>query len=185
MLLARGSTPATTIEQAAISAEVRATLRRWRAAAPDMPHVLIGGLARSFHARPQYTEDIDLLFARELPASVPGFRQHMPTSLIDEVTGVVLDLHSARSIGISRRMADLIMTTAVVRDGLSCASLQAMIALRLHGARNPRCRLQYEQDVIDMISWCPKLLPGDLSGWPLDRRQRRMLARLHAIARLK
>ena len=63
------------------------------------------------------------------------------------------------------------MATANRRDGLAIASREAMIALSLHGASDPRWRAQRLADVVAMLAECDV----DLTGWELNDQQLEML----------
>src|SRR5712672_1162308 len=77
-----------------MSPEVVAALRDWvrstkSAASGQAAGVVIGGLGLSYHCKPRYTQDIDLLFLEpsNVPDAVGGFSrigsgfQHNPTGI--------------------------------------------------------------------------------------------------------
>lgn len=118
---------------------MRATLNGWGNVAGQSGYVLIGCLAYAFHARPRYTDDVDVLFLDDsrIPVPVAGFNRQPSGDFIDNRTGVIVDVHAAILIAGPRKVLDMVIATAIEMDKVRCASLEGMIALKLAAAENP------------------------------------------------
>jgi len=179
----RGSEPARTVAQAAIVPDVRVTLNRWKRAAGHTGYILIGGLAYAFHARPRYTDDVDVLFLDDssIPVSVAGFSRQPSGDFIDDETGVAVNVHTARSIGVPRGIVDKVTDTATIRDGVRYASLAGMVALKLSATDNRKRRLGCLAEILNMISESP-FDPAAMDDWPLSQRKRQRLVALYRVS---
>jgi hypothetical protein len=182
----RWSVPASTLTEAALVREVVTALRDWqRAAPPEFRGVLIGGMARAFYAPPRYTQDVDIAFADEGPTDPPeGFRKHRQGAFEHAKTGVEIEIVTPDAVGLPASLFRAVVDTAVVVDGVSIASLEGLIALKLASAEgNPKRELRDHSDVLEMLEANPTFAEERMADWNLSHEQSRALAKLLAVAR--
>lgn len=154
MVVPLGSVPARTLTESAISPEVLKTMRAWIDAwGGHPPGVLVGGMALSFYSEPRYTQDMDLLFGSndEIPDPPDGFKRHRAGALLDKRTHVEIEFITPDTVGLPEATVRRVIETATEREGLRIASMEALIALKLHAADNPKRRRRDEDDIIRML----------------------------------
>lgn len=186
-LQARGMQPARTLEQAAIVPEVQEALVRWVAKTkPEMRGVLIGGLALSMYAPPRYTQDVDLLYLKDEDIPEPdGFKKLRGHSQIDKKTHVEVETVVPGMIHLPIPLAKRVLETAVSFKGcdIKVASMEAMIALKLHAAvSNVKRKSRDSADIQAIIEHNPTFALSDMQSWNLPVDQRTLLVEIYGIA---
>lgn len=157
--------------------EVGEALAKWlRAASPS--GVLIGGLAVSYYVRPRSTTDVDMLFLSELdiPEEVAGFKHHRKGAFEEKKHQVEIETVTPLSIGLPQQVADRVVQTAELVNGLKIATVEGLVALKLYGLRSAKRRRRDEDDILNLL----RAHTVDMSGWPLDHSAKADLARLSA-----
>jgi hypothetical protein len=149
-----------------MSPDVIAALRDWvrstrSAATGEAAGVVIGGLGLSYHCKPRYTQEIDLLFLEPaaIPYAVRGFTRTATGEFQHDCTQVEVHVAIPLSIEMPNEIADQIIRTANLSNGIRVATASALVAMKLFGLH----RVQDEADVVALI----KTGQVDLSGWPL------------------
>jgi hypothetical protein len=123
--------------------------------------VVIGRLGLSYHCKPSYTQDIDLLCLNPaaIPYAVRGFTRTATGEFRHDRTQVEMHVAIPLSIGVPNEIAEQVIRTANRSNGIRVATASALVAMKLFGPR----RVQDEADVVALI----KTGQVDLSGWPL------------------
>ena len=82
-----------TLFESVMSPEVGIALSDW-VKATDNNYVLVGGMALSFHVKPRYTEDIDILYLNksDVPLKVNRFSKHRNHAFEHKKYGVEVEL---------------------------------------------------------------------------------------------
>ena len=149
-----------------MSPEVIVALREWvrstkSPATGEAAGVVIGGLGLSYHCKPRYTQEIDLLFLEpaDVPHHVRGFTRTATGEFRHDRTQVEVHVAIPLSIEMPNEIADQIIRTATLSNGLRVATASALVALKLFGLR----RVQDDADAVALI----KTGKVDLSRWPL------------------
>jgi hypothetical protein len=149
-----------------MSPEVIVALRDWvrstkSSVTGEAAGVVIGGLGLSYHCKPSYTHDVDLLFLGvvDIPHAVRGFTRTAPGEFRHDRTQVEVHVAIPSSIGMPGEIAEHVIRTAYLSNGIRVATASALVAMKLFGLR----RVQDEADVVVLI----KTGQVDLSGWPL------------------
>ena len=136
-------------------------------------YVLIGELAVSYHAKPRYTTDAELLFATEtdLPVRVVGFTRVDERSFQHDESKVVIAMFSPASLELDGELLRKIFATSVKHAGLFIASPEGLIALKL-----------LRQSYSDLASIAALLVRRtiDMSAWQLSITELATLARVQA-----
>jgi hypothetical protein len=186
MVVPRGSVPARTLAESAISPEVLKTMRAWIDAWDGHPPgVLVGGMALSFYSEPRYTQDMDLLFGSngEVPDPPEGFKRHRSGAYLDKKTHVEIEFVTPETVGLPEATARRTIETASERDGLRIASMEALIALKLHAADNAKRRRRDEDDIIRMLQNHPEFDGSSMASWELSEAHLARLRECLEIAR--
>lgn len=154
---------AASLSHVALYPEVQVALLAWSKL--GIKSVLIGGLALSLYAKPRMTEDVDLLFLHDedVPNAVPGFKQKSPHTLQEDVTHVMLECVTSRTVPIPQELVERVFKTAIMSEGMLVASREGLIALKLYGADLPKRRLNDLADIARIVT--PE---ADMSGWDLS-----------------
>ena len=183
MVQPRGSHPVASFELAAIVPEVRETLRRWATQNPDRNLILIDDIARAFYAKPRYADSLCFLnTGREpKPTRIRGF-DRVENGYVDRQTGVRVAIVPAAQAGYSDVLVDRVLANAIRREGVLCASLEGMIALKLSRSESPKTGLQQQADIIDLIGFAEGFTATNMNDWPLTNSQERLLAELITVA---
>jgi hypothetical protein len=123
--------------------------------------VLIGGLGLSYHCKPRYTADIDLLFLEpaDIPEAVPGFTPTTACGFRHERTGVEVNIATPPSINVPKEIAEQVFVTAILSNRIHVATPSGLAAIKLFGRR----RVQDDADIVALI----KTRRVNLAGWPL------------------
>jgi hypothetical protein len=152
--------------ESTMSPEVIVALRDWvrstkSVATGEAAGVVIGGLGLSYHCKPSYTQDIDLLFLQlaDIPDHVRGFTRIAPGEFRHDRTQAEVRVATPASIGVPTEIAERVIRTATLSNGIRVATASALVAWTLFGLR----RVKDEADVVALI----KTGQVDLSGWPL------------------
>ena len=151
--------------------DVIVALRDWaKGTAPTKPKstlsrqaagVLIGGLALSYHCKPRYTADIDLLSLQstDVPEAVPGFTPTIGGGFRHDRTPVEVNIATPSSIGVPPEVAEQVFLTATLSNRIRVATPSGLVTIKLFGLR----RVQDDADIVALI----KTRRVDLTGWPL------------------
>lgn len=146
--------PATRLEHASINYEVTKALASWATNARGFEQgVLIGGLAMGFYTRPRETQDVDVLFLSEVavPKTVEGFKRIRKDAFEERVTQVEVEVVTPNSFNppLPHKLAEKVLETSVVHQGLRVASAKGMMALKLFGAGDKK---RYFEDMKDVAA---------------------------------
>src|SRR5271166_114168 len=165
-----------------MSPEVIVALRDWvrstkSAAAREAAGVVIGGLGLSYHCKPRFTQDIDLLFLEpgDIPHHVRGFTRTATGEFRHDRTQVEVHVAIPLSVGVPNEIAEHVIRTANRSNGIRVATASGLVMLKLFNLR----RVQDEADVVALI----KTGHVDLSGWPLAPEEASAFQRLVEIAK--
>jgi hypothetical protein len=149
-----------------MSPEVIVALRDWvrstkSPATGEAAGVVIGGLGLSYHCKPQFTQNIDLLFLQlgDIPHAVRGFTRTSTGEFRHDRTRVEVHVAIPLSIGVPSEIAEHVIRTADLSNGIRVSTASALVSLKLFSLR----RVRDEADVVALI----KTGRVDLSGWPL------------------
>lgn len=171
--------PVGTLLEATFDPALREAIEAYVPFALETRAVLIGTLAFNFYTRPRFATSAEFLVPR-LPTVVQeGFAQSSPGKLVHRVTGAELRFVEPGTFGMRPTIADRIVATAVWHDRLPVASRDAMIALSLHGADDPRWRAQRLADVVAILAE----RDVDLTDWDLSDDHLDQLLRCRLCAR--
>lgn len=134
--------------------------------------VLIGGLALSFHARPRFTSDIDVMFleTHQVPTTVVGFKRVRPHAFEHRQTGVEVEVLTPAFLKISRSLVELVVKRSVEVDGVKIASREGIIALKLgRGSRQDLADIEalLQGQTVDPVTF--------MSDWPLLAKEYQLL----------
>ena len=167
--------------------------------------MLIGDLAMSFYAKPRFAHRVEVYYpaGSEVPGGVKGFtRLHKGvfqenTSKIEVWTHTPETLHLPKSVteiiqysGFDLRdrvkLADILNFPKVlpaksakdVHDGLTVASLECMIVLKLYASDNRRLEYQALGDIARILENNPQISTDSFESWGLSEFH---LAKLSAI----
>ncbi len=153
-----------TLFESVLAPEVIAAFKDWIAANPNSNGVLIGGLAVSYYAKPRFTQDVDILYPSEnhIPKQVHGFKKTRNHAFVDLKRGIEIEVLSPTFLNISSDLAQKVLETAIMNDGVRIASPSGIVALKLG-----RLNAQDRADIIDMILH-EKI---DLTGFHLTQNQ--------------
>ena len=134
-----------TLIESIMDREVIAALDDWRQT--GLGGVLIGALALSFHAKPRYADEIELLVPDGIGQPEPtGFTGQGQRALIDQRTGTKLRLLTPSVLGLSPVTVTLLMANTVTNDGVEIAGRAGLIAILL-GDR----RAQASADIVALL----------------------------------
>lgn len=139
------------IFESIIPNEVIITLRDWKDSYKKDNYVLIGAYALSYHTKPRYTEDVDLIFMSfdEIPQMVTNFRRNRNHSFEHIKTGVEVELltpdHLNRDVDFFKAVFD----SSIISDGIRIASPVSLIALKLRRFNNTD-----KSDITEMYKYC-------------------------------
>src|SRR5260370_496612 len=104
-----------------MSPEVIAALRDWvrstrSAVTGEAAGVVIGGLGLSYHCKPNYTQDVYLLFlgAADIPHTVRGFTRTATGEFQHDRTQVEVHVATPSSINVPPEIAELVIRTAIL-----------------------------------------------------------------------
>ncbi len=138
--------------------EVISALRDW--AKVGAGGVLVGTAALCFHVRPRMTQELEFLFLAEIdvPSILPGFDRIRPALFRHREAGVEVKIVTPATIEITIDVAQAVVRTATVSDGVRVASENGLVALKLF-----RLSRQDEADVIALL----KTVRVDLLGFKL------------------
>ena len=134
-----------TLEQSTLVPELAKTLKDWAKGTEGTKPVIIGGLALSFHSKPRYTQDIDLLFLQpsDVPDAVPGFKKTRGHAFEHRETGVEIEVLDPQFINVSKHVVEHVYETAKEDPmGFKIPTREALIVLKLH-----RFKKQDEADI--------------------------------------
>lgn len=151
--------------QSILVPELAKALRDWIENAPHDAGTLIGGLAASYYALPRTTMDIDLIFAGSVPSLVPGFKKIRAHAFEHKETGVEVEVLDAAFLGIPEALVQKVTDTAHKSDGVSVASPEGLIALKLQ-----RASRQDQADIESLLKRYPITL-NELQHWNLTAQQ--------------
>ena len=161
-----------TLIESIVSREVIAALDDWRQT--GLGGVLVGALALSFHAKPRFENQIELLvpdcFGQPELTGFVGLGQR---TLIHRQTSTKLRLLAPSQLALSAATFERILATTVTSDGVEIASRAGLVAILL-GDR----RTQASADIVALL----RLGAVDLPGWELSSEQIDRLARLQVEA---
>lgn len=159
---------AASLSHVAIYPEVQVALEAW--VALGVRSVLIGGLAMSLYAKPRMTEDVDVLFLHdsEIPESGVGFKRVSNHSMQENKTHVVVEIVTSKTFPIPQSLVEQVFATAVPIDGMMVASREGLIALKLHGADEPKRRLGDLADVARIVKADTTMQGWNLSPWHIE-----------------
>lgn len=138
--------------------------------------VLIGTLATNFYAKPRYATHAEFL-VMTLPVDYPdAFECQGGGSAIHVPSDALMQFRTPRLMNLSTDLATKIFATATLRDGLSVASREAIIALNLIKADDPRAHHECLANVVSVLA------SGDvdLDGWCLDEGHLKLLLQCRA-----
>ena len=164
---------ASSVNNVALIPEVQHALTSWiKRTVPNERGVLIGGLAMAFYAPPRTTQDVDMLYlhSSDIPGEVVGFKYHRKGAFQENTTHVEVEVVAADTIGIPSSVAKRVVDTAVTYDGVKVASLQALIVLKLYGAKEPRRRFKDLGDVQRLLEH-NRAININLGEWSLSKQQ--------------
>ena len=157
------------IAHVSIVPEVQIALAKWikSKTGNTAPGVLIGGLAMSFYAKPRYTEDVDLLFLKkeDVPDYVEGFKPHRTGAMQENYTHVEIEMTTAESVNLPVALVRQVFETAIDHGGLLVASKEAMIALKLFGAKSPKREFKDLNDVVSIFADNNPAEPINMNPW--------------------
>lgn len=178
---------ATTINHVAILPEVQHALAKWIQVTTQgyNPGVLIGGLAMSFYAKPRTTEDVDLLYlhSTDIPHedSVPGFKRYRKGAFRENSTHVDIEVTTPESfVDLPVHVAQKVVKTAVKYDGVSVASREGMIALKLCSAFAPKRKSKDSADIVQLLQGHLDL---SMSHWGLEPKHLELLEAIRIEAK--
>lgn len=137
-----------TLFESVMSPEVGIALSDW-VKATDNNYVLVGGMALSFHVKPRYTEDIDILYLNksDVPLKVNGFNKHRNHAFEHKKYGVEVELLDPEFINMPKETAKLIYDNAIVSNGYKIASKEGLIISKLF-----RFNRRDQADIEDVIN---------------------------------
>jgi hypothetical protein len=123
--------------------------------------VLIGGTALSYHVRPRFTQNLDVLFLQssDIPALISGFKRTRPSAFQHNKTHVEVEVVSAskptsgsfwgrapEGTNLPPEIANFVYQTAIPSNGLKVASESGIVAMKLF-----RLSLQDQADIVALI----------------------------------
>ena len=179
---AYGSQPMTSLSTAALNSTVQAALNRWRkAVGPEFDGVLIGGIALSLRTRPRMTMDVDFLFRANylIPDEVVGFKRSRKGAFQDNKDHVEIEVIAPETVNLPKALVDRVYSTSTRSEGLRVASVEGLIALKLHSAEVPKRRHQDSADLQSLIKSHPDV---DMGDWTLSNSQLAMFNDLRILA---
>jgi hypothetical protein len=123
--------------------------------------VLIGGLGLSYHCKPRYTSEIDLLFLEpaDVPDALPGFARTTGGGFCHDRTRVQVNIATPSSIGVPQDVVEQVFLRGTLSNRLRVATPSGLVAIKLFGRR----RVQDDADIVALV----KTGRVDFSGWPL------------------
>lgn len=163
-----------TLSESILVPEVQYALRHWLKATDPEPQVLFGRLAYSFHARPQATDNIDMLvlMAKDVPSAAAGFERIARRIFRHRETHAPVNVFVAREIGLPVALARRIVATAALEEGIKVASAAGLIAAKLG-----RLSAKDKADIVGLIN-AARVSLDDLRGFGLTLKQRQAFGRL-------
>lgn len=176
-----GSGPASSLAEPALPPNLVPTLLRWIDAVPKpFQGTLIGGLAMCFYRRPRMTMGIDILVPSEyaLPDKISGFSRIAACVFVDNANQIEINACTPSTIGISDGLSRRVLGSARIIDGVSIASVEGLIALKLHAAHVDRRKLQESADIQSLLEY----REVDLSEWDLSLAHCNILAEIAETA---
>lgn len=151
-----------TLEESTLAPELVVALKDWKAGTDHAP-LLIGGLALSYHVKPRFTQDIDLLFLNpsEVPSDVPGFKKIREHAFEHLKTGVEVKVLDPAFINVPA----LVVRTCYERStqdrlGFKIPDRESLIVLKLH-----RYSLQDRADIKALHEDVPQI---NLKDWHIE-----------------
>lgn len=147
-----------TVAQSILSPEVLLALTDW-AAQMDHAPLVIGGVALSFHARPRFTSDVDVLVMdiASIPAFVLGFSHPSKHRFVHKQTHVDIEIVTPQLVNVSPQLFQAVERTALTIGKVRVPTVDGLIALKI-------CKFS-RQDIAD-IEQLLKLKPFNASDWP-------------------
>jgi hypothetical protein len=121
-----------TLFESVMVPEVKTALEDWRDNT-NKDYVIIGGAALSYHVKPRYTEDVDVLYKseNEFPKSVIGFTKHRGHAYEHKKTGVEIELLDPEYLKIPKNIVEKIIDTSISSNGFQIASKEGLIVSKL------------------------------------------------------
>lgn len=161
------------LEASSIVPELVAALNDWKKVIKQ-EFVLIGGLALSYHVKPRYTQDIDVMLMGEdhIPDDAQGFRRIRPHCFEHTKTGVEIEVLTATFLKIPLELIRKVVEDAVESGGIKVASRKGLIALKLS-----RYSLQDQADIELLFEGLFEKFSGlkHMADWPLSPTARHRL----------
>jgi len=162
-----------TLIESIIAPEVEAAVKDWIKGGAH--GVLIGGLALSFHGRPRYTQNIDILSTSDVPHSIPGFKKHREHAFGHQRTGVEIEVLKPEHIKMLPMMAQHITNTAIEVNGAKVASPEGLVASKLH-----RFSLQDKADIHHLVHSGKANKEKLWGGFPLTDEHKKRFSEIEA-----
>jgi hypothetical protein len=151
---------------------------------------IIGGLALGAHARPRYTEDVDVAVSSEEDVErIAGqisthFKRVSPHNFEHKKTGVTIEFTTPSSIDVEPKLIQAVLDNAEIhrvgQKSIGVADVPHLIAMKLKRATGKSAKSMIDRgDIIDLLQ---KHGVQDLSELSLSKNERELLDELRSMA---
>jgi hypothetical protein len=158
--------------------------------------MLIGELAMSLYTIPRPTNRIEVFYPEKpaIPGGVTGFTRHQKNVFQENFSKVEVWTHTPESLCVPKSVGEIIICSGFDRecrkrlgeiaanwpeiplrpayailDGMTVASLECLIVLKLYSSTNKRFEAEALADIAYMLECNPQITMESSTGWSLSQ----------------